>query len=287
MNLHSKDNKSNLRTGLYIVSTPIGNMLDISNRAIDVLKNSYLILCEDTRISKKLTLKYNINSKLISYHKFNEKKNIEKICFELKQKKIISLISDAGTPTISDPGKILIKECISQNINIFPIPGPSAVTASVSVSGFSEKYFFYGFFPSKEKIITKDLKVLSNLDNSIVFFISPKKLNKAIPIIKNFFFGRKILICREISKYYEEFLRYDIDELQVFEKDLKGELTIVISEKKNIKKDSHLLNESDKYRISKMINKFSLREISNLISIDSNVSKKEIYNYCLKLKNEK
>ena len=283
MNLHSKDNKSNLRTGLYIVSTPIGNMLDISNRAIDVLKNSYLILCEDTRISKKLTLKYNINSKLISYHKFNEKKNIEKICFELKQKKIISLISDAGTPTISDPGKILIKECISQNINIFPIPGPSAVTASVSVSGFSEKYFFYGFFPEKTKEIEKKLSEIKDLDSSIVFFISAKKLNRNINIIKKFFLDRDIVICKEITKFYEEFFRCKVSDLKPF-KNLKGEITIVISELNNKKKASNNLNESDKKNIKMLIKKLSTKEIVNLLSQEKNISKKEIYNYCLDLK---
>ena len=283
MNLHSKDNKSNLRTGLYIVSTPIGNMLDISNRAIDVLKNSYLILCEDTRISKKLTLKYNINSKLISYHKFNEKKNIEKICFELKQKKIISLISDAGTPTISDPGKILIKECISQNINIFPIPGPSAVTASVSVSGFSEKYFFYGFFPEKTKEIEKKLSEIKDLDSSIVFFISAKKLNRNINIIKKFFLDRDIVICKEITKFYEEFFRCKVSDLKPF-KNLKGEITIVISELNNKKKASNNLNESDKKKIKMLIKKLSTKEIVNLLNYEKEIPKKKIYNYCLSLK---
>ena len=283
MNLHSKDNKSNLRTGLYIVSTPIGNMLDISNRAIDVLKNSYLILCEDTRISKKLTLKYNINSKLISYHKFNEKKNIEKICFELKQKKIISLISDAGTPTISDPGKILIKECISQNINIFPIPGPSAVTASVSVSGFSEKYFFYGFFPEKTKEIEKKLSEIKDLDSSIVFFISAKKLNRNINIIKEFFLDRDIVICKEITKFYEEFFRCKVSDLKPFN-NLKGEITIVISELNNKKKASNNLNESDKKKIKMLIKKLSTKEIVNLLNYEKEIPKKKIYNYCLSLK---
>ena len=283
MNLHSKDNKSNLRTGLYIVSTPIGNMLDISNRAIDVLKNSYLILCEDTRISKKLTLKYNINSKLISYHKFNEKKNIEKICFELKQKKIISLISDAGTPTISDPGKILIKECISQNINIFPIPGPSAVTASVSVSGFSEKYFFYGFFPEKTKEIEKKLSEIKDLDSSIVFFISAKKLNRNINIIKKFFLDRDIVICKEITKFYEEFFRCKVSDLKPF-KNLKGEITIVISELNNKKKASNNLNESDKKKIKMLVKKLSTKEIVNLLNYEKEIPKKKIYNYCLSLK---
>jgi len=144
--------KDKFHPGLYIVSTPIGNLTDITVRAIEVLNKSEYILCEDTRISKKLLDKYNIKSKLISNHKFNEKKNIEKIIEILKSNEIVSLISDAGTPTISDPGKIIINECIKKKINIYPIPGPSAVTAALSVSGFSEKYFFYGFFPEKKKI---------------------------------------------------------------------------------------------------------------------------------------
>jgi len=144
--------KDKFRPGLYIVSTPIGNLTDITVRAIEVLNKSKYILCEDTRISKKLLDKYNIKSKLISNHKFNEKKNTEKIIEILKSNEIVSLISDAGTPTISDPGKIIINECIKKKINIYPIPGPSAVTTALSVSGFSEKYFFYGFFPEKKKI---------------------------------------------------------------------------------------------------------------------------------------
>ena len=147
--------KDKFHPGLYIVSTPIGNLTDITVRAIEVLNKSEYILCEDTRISKKLLDKYNIKSKLISNHKFNEKKNIEKIIEILKSNEIVSLISDAGTPTISDPGKIIINECIKKKINIYPIPGPSAVTAALSVSGFSEKYFFYGFFPEKKKRFIK------------------------------------------------------------------------------------------------------------------------------------
>ena len=146
----TKKNKYNF--GLYIVSTPIGNLTDITLRAIDILKQSNYVFCEDTRVSKRLLDKYEIKSKLISNHKFNEMKNVDKIIEILKSEKIISIISDAGTPTISDPGKIIIKECIKNNINIYPIPGPTAVTAAVSISGFSEKYFFYGFFPQKKKI---------------------------------------------------------------------------------------------------------------------------------------
>ena len=180
----------------------------------------------------------------------------------------------------------MVRECVEKKINIYPLPGPSAVSTAVSVSGFSEKYFFYGFFPSKLKDIKNDLKSLSQLDSSIVFFVSPKKINKTIQFIKESFSEREILICREMTKFYEEYLRYKVDDLKPFDKIVKGELTIVISEKKKIKKDSLLLSESDKSNIRGMINKLSIKEIVNLISQNSGVPKKKIYNFCLKIKNE-
>jgi len=273
--------------GLYLVSTPIGNLGDITFRAVEVLKKSDYILCEDTRVSKNLLNKYQVQSKLISNHKFNEKKNLSKIIDLLKSDLIISLVSDAGTPGISDPGAVLVKECIKNNIKIIPIPGASSVSSAVSVSGFSEKFFFYGFFPDKIKTLEEDMEILSQLNCSIVFFVSAKKINKTISPIKKNFSGRRILICREISKLYEEYIRTEIDQLKAFDQELKGEITIVISEKNQIKKNSKNLSESDKRNINKMINKLSIREITTLISSSSKISKKEIYNYCLKLKNEK
>jgi 16S rRNA (cytidine1402-2'-O)-methyltransferase len=279
----SKDNEN----GLYLVSTPIGNLKDITFRAIEVLKKSSYILCEDTRVSKNLLDKYDIKSKLISNHKFNETKNLSKIIELLKSGEIVSLISDAGTPSISDPGAILVNECIKKNIKIIPIPGPSAVSTAVSISGFSEKFFFYGFLPDKKQNLLNELKKLSQFNSSLVFFISPKKINKIIPDLKNNFMGRKIVFCREISKLYEEFVRKDIDELKPFIKEPKGELTVVISEKKIDKNTSQVLSESDKSIINKMIDIFSVKEITNFINQNRDISKKEIYNYCLKLKNEK
>ena len=276
-----------IKKGLYLVPTPIGNLKDITFRAVDILKKSEFILCEDTRISKNLFNKYDIKSKLISNHKFNETKNLSKIIDLLKNGKLISLVSDAGTPGISDPGAVLIKRCIKENIDVFPLPGPSAVTTAISASGFSDKYFFYGFLPEKNKTLIEDLKFLSELKSSIVIFCSSRKINKFIPSMKNYFFDREILICREISKFYEEYIRCDVRELDLSKKVIKGELTIVISEKKNDKKNSHILSESDKRLIKGMINNFGIKEISNLISQNKNISKKEIYNYCLKLKNEK
>ena len=286
MTVNPKFQNKEIKKGLYIIPTPIGNLGDITYRAIEILRKSDFILCEDTRISRKLMEKFEVKSKLLSNHKFNEKKNLFKILSHLKNDKIISLISDAGTPGISDPGAILVRECVEEKINIFPLPGPSAVSTAVSISGFSERYFFYGFFPSKLKDIKDDLKFLTQLDCSIVFFISPKKINKAIPFIKNSFSERDILICREMTKFYEEYLRYKVDNLKPFDENLKGELTLVISEKKKIKKGSLLLSESDKNNIRKMIKKLSIKEIVNLISQNNSMPKKEIYNFCLKIKDE-
>ena len=276
--------KNKYSFGLYIVSTPIGNLRDITLRALDIFSQSEYILCEDTRVSKKLLDKYQIKSNLISNHKFNEKKNVNKIIDILNSKKIVSLISDAGTPCISDPGKIIINECVNNKINIYPIPGPSAVTAAVSISGFDEKYFFYGFFPQKKKDITKDLSNLSKINCSIVFFVPPKKINKIIEEIRNFFSGRKILICREISKFYEEYTRTNVEDLAPYSEIPKGELTVIISETKIKKNVSQKLNESDKKNIKKMIRILSVRDIVNLISKDKEISKKEIYKFCLSLK---
>ena len=173
------------------------------------------------------------------------------------------------------------------NINIFPIPGASAVSTAVSISGFSERYFFYGFFPDKNNKLKEDFEKLINLDGCIVFFISPRKFNKCVKDIKYHFSGRKILICREMTKFYEEYIRVDIDNLEAFETDPKGELTIVISEKIQKKNSSIILKESDKKNIQKLIKKLSVKDITDLISQNSNVPKKEIYKYCLKIKNEK
>ena len=270
-----------LNYGLYIVSTPIGNLSDITIRAINILENSDYILCEDTRISKKLLNRYKIKSKLISNHKFNEIKNLHKIIEFLKSNKIISLISDAGTPAISDPGRIIINECVKNKINIYPIPGPSAVSTAVSISGFSEKYFFYGFFPNKKKDLNDDLKSLSNINGSIVFFVSPNKINNSIEYLKTFFSGRKILIGREMTKFFEEYIRTDIDNLKPFHKTPKGELTLVISENIN---NLITFSETDKKKIKKMIKNSSVRDIVNLITEGKKISKKEVYNYCLSIK---
>jgi len=221
------------KEGLYIVSTPIGNLDDITLRSLDVLKKSDIILCEDTRRSIKLLNHYNIKKKLISYHKFNEQAELKKVIEYLNEGKILSLISDAGTPTLSDPGLILVKECIKKNINIFPIPGPSSITATMSLSGYEDKFLFYGFLPKTENQIIKTLNNIKNLDFALVFFIPGIKINFYIKFFKEFFSGRDIFIAREITKIHETFYRNSIDSIDIFKNSLKGELTVVISKKYN------------------------------------------------------
>ena len=191
MILHTDITNNKVKSGLYIVSTPIGNLSDITLRALEVLKKSDYILCEDTRTSKNLLDRYEIKSKLISNHKFNEKKNLSKIIQILKSDCVVSLISDAGTPSVSDPGAILVNECLINKINVYPIPGASAVSSAVSISGFNEQYFFYGFFPEKNNKLKEDFEKLKKQDGCIVFFISPRKFNKSVKYIKEYFIIEK------------------------------------------------------------------------------------------------
>ena len=279
-------NNNRFKPGLYCVATPIGNMGDISFRAIKILQESDLILCEDTRVSKKILQKFEINKRLISNHKFNEKKNLEKVLEILKNKKIVSLVSDAGTPAVSDPGRILVQECVKDKINIFPVPGASAVSAAISISGFSDNFYFCGFLPEQQSQIKKLFNNLSSLEGSIVFFISPNKLHKRIDDLKEYFSNRDIVICREISKYHEEYIRTSIKELSNINFSRKGEITVIISELKKEKISFNELEESDKRKINQLIKKMSLKDIVKKISEGKEISKKAIYNYCLKKKNE-
>ncbi len=270
---------------LYIVSTPIGNLDDITLRALDVLKKSDIILCEDTRHSSKLLNHYKIKQKLLSYHKFNEKKQLSSIIESFKQGKILSLISDAGTPLLSDPGKLLVNTCLANNIKIVPIPGVSSITTAMSVSGFRDQFLFYGFLPKTENELKKVLSSLSSNDFSQIFFVPSKKINFYINIFKKFFQGRKILIAKEITKIHEEFIRDDIDKLKIFRIPIKGELTIVISENNN-----KIYNYDEKKivnKIKKYLKNYSLKDTVNLILETERINKKRVYDLCLKVKNEK
>ena len=270
---------------LYIVSTPIGNLDDITLRAIEVLKESDIILCEDTRRSLKLLNHLKIKKKLISFHLFNEKKQISKIIKYINDGKILSLISDAGTPLLSDPGRLLINECIKFKIKLVPVPGTSSITSAMSVSGFRDQFLFYGFLPKKDNELQKVLQSLKNLPYTQLFFVPALKINFYLKAFKNFFSGRKIMIGREITKLHETFIREDVDKINLFNTPIKGELTIVISDK------VHKSEKFDKLKISKMakmfLKKYSLRDTVNLIMEKEKANKKKVYQICLNIKNEK
>ena len=270
---------------LYIVSTPIGNLDDITLRALEVLKKTDIILCEDTRRSIKLLNHYKIKKRLVTYHKFNEKKQLAKIIEYFNEGKILSLISDAGTPLLSDPGRLLVNFCIENNIQVIPIPGVSSITAALSVSGFKDQFLFYGFLPKKKNELEKILSFLSQNEYTLVFFTPSKKLNFYIKNFKRFFSGRKILIAKEITKIHEAFIREEIDKLEIFETSMKGELTIIISEKNN-----KIINFNEKKivnKVKKYLKNNNLKDTVNLILESEKINKKKIYDLCLRIKNEK
>ena len=270
---------------LYIVSTPIGNLDDVTFRALETLKNSDIVLCEDTRRSLKLLTHFKIKKKLIPYHKFNEKKQVSNIIKYIKEGKILSLISDAGTPLLSDPGRILINQCIENEIKVVPIPGASSITTAMSVSGFKDQFIFYGFLPKTENELKKTLASLSTNLFSQVFFIPAIKINFYLKFFKDHYSGRKIFIAKELTKIHETFFRNNIDDLKTFNYKVKGELTVIISEKnieKKVLNKEKIVNKAKKY-----LKKYSLKDTVDLILESEKINKKEIYKLCLQVKNEK
>ena len=225
-------NKSHV---LNIVPTPIGNLEDITLRSLDTLKNSDYILCEDTRVSKKLLNKYNIEVQLVSFHSFNEHKTVQKHINQILDGKVVSLISDAGTPSISDPGFLIVRESIKNNIEINCLPGATALIPAIVNSGLSsERFVFEGFLPTK-KGRNKRIKNLVDEKRSIVIYESPKRILKLINDLMGFLGkDRKASISRELSKIYQENIRGTLKELhdKLENINIKGEFVIVIDGKK-------------------------------------------------------
>lgn len=223
---------------LYIVPTPIGNLEDITLRSINVLIDSDLVLCEDTRRSKILMSHYKINTQLKSFHKFNEHKEVDSIVDQIKEGKKISLISDAGTPGISDPGFLIVRTCVESEIEIECLPGATAFVPALINSGIpSDKFAFEGFLPVKKGRKTR-LETLSNEERTMIFYESPHKILKTLNDFKlNFGSERKISISRELTKVYEENIRGTVEEVISFfgDKKIKGEIVIVVEGNKNSK----------------------------------------------------
>ncbi len=215
---------------LFVVGTPIGNLEDITLRAISTLQNVDLILAEDTRNSKKLLSAHNIDTKMMSYHEHSNEKETKRIISLLLDGKNLALISDAGTPTISDPGYGLIRDCIKKEIKIIPIPGASAITTAMSVSGLpSDSFTFFGFLPQKKGRIKK-IKELLNVDNTIILFESPFRLEKTLNQLKEYLGNRSVVVGRELTKLYEEIIRGNLEDVIKYfsQSKVKGEIVIMI-----------------------------------------------------------
>ena len=276
---------------LYIVATPIGNLGDITKRAIKTLETVDIILCEDTRTSSHLLNSLEIKTKLISYHKFNENERSREVIELLKSGKNIALITDAGTPCISDPGSILISECISNKIEIFSIPGASALTTALTLSGLViHNFAFYGFLERKNSKQKEELKRIQQNDlETIVFYESPKRIIPTIENIKEVMNDPYIIVLNELTKKFEK--KYYgkssqvLDLLQKANYEL-GEYVIVVSKNKMEEKKEEVSLEA--LLIDKIIkNNYTMKEAINDLAFEfkNKYSKKEIYNASLKLKN--
>lgn len=270
---------------LYIVATPIGNLQDISKRALSTLSKVDLCATEDTRKSKVLLDKYNLEKKLISYHKFSEKKKLDLLISFLKEGKNLALISDSGTPLISDPGYLLVKKALEEQITVSPIPGPSSLISALSVSGIAtDTFVFYGFAPRQIKakelfikslIVDKKTSIVFESKNRIISFL--EKLSELSP-------DRNIFIAREMTKLYETFYKGKanqvLKELILKKERIRGEFVLIIEGNKEINNELFLSNEQEEV-LKILMEKLSKKEALSLASKSFGISKNLIYKLLL------
>ena len=262
---------------LYIVPTPIGNLEDITIRALNILKEVDVIFAEDTRTTKQLLNHFEINKKLISSHLYNENQNEEKELDYLKDGKNIAVVSDRGTPVISDPGYILVKNAIKNGYNVVCLPGPTAVIPALVMSGLSGGPFtFYGFLNSKESKRKKELETLKNSPYPIAFYEAPHRLIKTLNNIHEIFGNREIAIVREISKRYEEVIRGTVENILKTVENLKGEIVIVVEgNQETISFDNLSIKDHVNLYIEDGL---TPNEAIKKVAKERNVPKSEIYN---------
>lgn len=261
---------------VYLIPTPIGNMEDITIRALNILKEVAVIFSEDTRVTKKLLDYYNISKKLISSHLYNEENNKTKLLEYLKLGKSVAVVSDRGTPVISDPGYILAKTAIENNYNTVCLPGPTAFVPALVMSGLPDKFIFYGFLNSKETKRKKELENLKQQPFTIIFYEAPHRINKTLQNIKEVFGNRYCAIAREISKKYEEIIRGDIDYLIKETEEIKGEIVLIVEgnkEKYNFENLSII--EHIKLYVEDGL---TSKEAIKLVAKERDIPKSEVYN---------
>lgn len=269
---------------LYVVATPIGNLEDITLRAIRTLKEVDLIAAEDTRHSKKLLNHYGINTATTSYHEHNEDKKTLTIINKLLDSMDVAIITDAGTPTVSDPGYGLIREAVKAGIRVVPIVGPSAVIGAISASGLAtDEFTFKGFLSSKEVARKKELTLMAKVEATYVLYESPKRLNKLLKNVEETMGNVSIVVARELTKVYEEFIRGSVGEVikELESKTPKGEIVVII-------RSLPVVVDGDYNEVLKslLVEGATLKDSVEIISKEYNVSKKEVYKMALSIKEE-
>ena len=265
---------------LYVVATPIGNLDDITLRAINTLKEVDIIIAEDTRHSLKLLNHLNISKPLISYHRHNEEIKKDMIINKIKEGNNIALISDAGTPVVSDPGEVIVKEALKENIQVIPIPGACALITALMGAGVStKKFLFLGFLSLNKKLRKKELEKIEKEESTVILYEAPHKIKNTLNDLEKYVGKRSIVVARELTKIHEEFIRGTIEEVINQIENPKGEYIIIIDENEEIEDEENELNnltleEHYKYYENQGMNK---KEIIKQIAKDRNVSKNDIY----------
>ena len=272
-------------SNIYFVPTPIGNMKDITLRALEVLENSDIIYCEDTRNSQNLLKFHNINTKLISYHKFNESERVEEIISNIENGKTVSVISDAGMPIINDPGFVILQEVIKKGISYEILPGACALINGICGSGFEATNFVYmGFVPKTESEREKFFKNFKDMSVTGIFYESPHRLLKTLKSLYAQFGNINVCVCRELTKLFEEYKRGCIDEIISYyeEKGVKGEIVLVIEKIVDKKEAFDVANEILKFKKEGYSNK----DIVKILKDNFNISKNEAYELVLNFENK-
>ena len=266
---------------LTLVPTPIGNLEDITLRALKILREADLIACEDTRTSGILLQKYNINTKTISFHLYNENQKLNSLIEKLKEGKKIAVISDAGTPGISDPGWILLKKAVDEGIEIDVLPGASAVLPALLMSGISpQPFIFMGFPPEKFGERQKFFESVKNFPYTLCFYISPHKIEKNISEMLEIFGDRKAALIREISKIFQEAIRENLSEILNRVKDgIKGELVLIVEGHQKNFEEEKILWQTEAQNMLK--NSMSVKDVTNFIAQKYNIPKNEIKKYLI------
>ena len=264
------------KNALYVISSPIGNLKDITLRALETIKDVDYLFCEDTRVTSKLLAHYNIERELDSYHDFSSKEKEDYILSLLNDGKNVGIISDCGTPIISDPGFELVRRCKIEGYRIIPIPGASASTASIVMSGLPVKpYMFYGFLDHKPSKKKKELEKLKNYETTIIFYESPLRIHETLKIMYEVFGRRECVLLREITKIYEESIDFNLEEYASLPIDLKGEMVLIVSYNgEQNENDIDLFKEIDIILKSGL----SLKEASKMLAKRTGLKASDIYN---------